>query len=59
MVFFLNSFAAKTSDLHDFSPDKEPLSSMLDGEIQPMFMCKPGNIISVHYENVFKKEDID
>lgn len=36
------SFAATKKELHDFSPDKEPLLSMLEGEIQAMYMCKPG-----------------
>ena len=40
--YLLFSFAAKISGLHHFAPDKEPLSSMLEGEIQPMYMCKPG-----------------
>ncbi len=36
------SHVATENELHVFSPDKEPLLSMLEGEIQPMFMCKPG-----------------
>jgi len=35
-------FASTKDELHEFAPDKEPLSSMLDGEIQAMYMCKPG-----------------
>jgi len=38
----LYSFVATKNELHDFSPDKEPLLSMLEGEIQAMYMCKPG-----------------
>ena len=38
----LLSFAATKNELHDFSPAKEPLLSMLEGEIQAMYMCKPG-----------------
>jgi Ras-related protein Rab-1A len=34
-------FAVTKNELHEFSPHKEPLLSMLDGEIQPMYMCKP------------------
>lgn len=37
-----HSFASTKDELHEFAPDKEPLSSMLDGEIQAMYMCKPG-----------------
>ena len=38
------SFAATKNELHDFSPDKEPLLSMLEGEIQAMYLCKPGEL---------------
>lgn len=38
----LPSFAATKNELHEFSPSKEPLLSMLEGEIQAMYMCKPG-----------------
>lgn len=34
-------FAATRNELHDFDPAKEPLLSMLEGEIQAMYMCKP------------------
>ena len=40
-----SSFAATKNELHDFSPDKEPLLSMLEGEIQTMYMCKPGGCV--------------
>ena len=36
------SHEATENELHVFSPDKEPLLSMLEGDIQPMYMCKPG-----------------
>lgn len=42
ICIFPLSFAATQNELHDFSPDKEPLLSMLEGEIQAMYMCKPG-----------------
>ena len=37
-----NSFASTKNELHDFAPDKEPLLSMLEGEIQAMYRSKPG-----------------
>ena len=39
-----HSFAATKKELHEFSPDKEPLQSMLEGEIPAMYMCKPGEL---------------
>ncbi len=49
------SFAATQNELHDFSPDKEPLMSMLEGEIQAMYMCKPGEWgLAVHVCNVHR-----
>jgi len=36
------SHVATENELHEFSPDKEPLLSMLEGDIQPMYMDKPG-----------------
>ena len=46
-VFLFYSFAATKNELHEFSPTKEPLLSMLEGEIQTMYMCKPGEGLSV------------
>ena len=37
-----SSFAATKNELHDFSPDREPLLSMLEGEVQAMYVHKPG-----------------
>ena len=47
--FFLfgHSFASTKDELHDFAPDKEPLLSMLEGDVQPMYMCKPGKGLSL------------
>ncbi|KAL5500801.1 hypothetical protein EMCRGX_G012406 [Ephydatia muelleri] len=33
-------YAVPKEDLHDFAPDKEPLQSMLEGEIQAMYLDK-------------------
>lgn len=33
--------AVPREELHDFAPDKEPLLSMLEGEIQAMYLDKP------------------
>ena len=46
-VCLFYSFAATKNELHEFSPTKEPLLSMLEGEIQTMYMCKPGEGLSV------------
>ena len=46
-VCLFYSFAATKNELHEFSPTKEPLLSMLEGEIQTMYMCKPGEGFSV------------
>jgi hypothetical protein len=35
-------YAAKAENLHTFAPTKEPLLSMLEGDIHSMYMCKPG-----------------
>ena len=35
------SHAVPREELHDFAPDKEPLLSMLEGEIQAMYLDKP------------------
>ena len=44
---FVHSFASTKDELHDFAPDKEPLLSMLEGDVQPMYMCKPGKGLSL------------
>ena len=36
------SHVATENELHQFSPNKEPLQSMLEGEIQAMYLYKPG-----------------
>jgi hypothetical protein len=45
-LLFVDSFASTKDELHDFAPDKEPLLSMLEGDVQPMYMCKPGKGLS-------------
>ena len=45
----VHSFASTKDELHDFAPDKEPLLSMLEGDVQPMYMCKPGKGISLSH----------
>jgi hypothetical protein len=48
-LLFVDSFASTKDELHDFAPDKEPLLSMLEGDVQPMYMCKPGKGLSLSF----------
>ena len=53
LFLLVYSFASTKDELHDFAPDKEPLLSMLEGDVQPMYMCKPGKGLSLSLTQSF------